>query len=58
MNHLRRPDGSDESAIEKDVGKGQGHQPIQVAGTIYETLTRWQSEGRLMAGACYGSTRK
>ena len=47
MNHLRRPDGSDESAIEKDVGKGQGHQPIQVAGAIYETLTRWQSEGRL-----------
>jgi ion channel-forming bestrophin family protein len=47
MNHLRRPDGSDESAIEKDLGKGQGHQPIQVAGAIYETLTRWQSEGRL-----------
>ncbi len=47
MNHLRRPDGSDESAIEKDLVKGQGHQPIQVAGAIYETLTRWQSEGRL-----------
>jgi ion channel-forming bestrophin family protein len=47
MNHLRRPDGSDESAIDKDFVKDPSHQPIQVAGAIYETLTRWQSEGRL-----------
>jgi putative membrane protein len=46
-NHLRRPDGSDESPIEKEPAKDQRHQPIQVAGAIYETLARWQSEGRL-----------
>jgi ion channel-forming bestrophin family protein len=46
-DHLRRRDGSDESPIEKAHVKDQGHQPIQVTGAIYETLARWQSEGRL-----------
>jgi putative membrane protein len=46
-NHLRRRDGSDESPIETEPAKDQGHQPIRVAGAIYETLARWQSEGRL-----------
>ena len=46
-NHLRRRDGSDESPIDNEPAKDQGHQPIQVAGAIYETLARCQSEGRL-----------
>ena len=46
-NHLRRGNGSDELPIENEPAKAQGHQPLQVAGAIYETLTRWQSEGRL-----------
>jgi ion channel-forming bestrophin family protein len=46
-NHLRRRDGSDESPIENEPVKDKGHQPLQVAGAIYETLTRWQSAGRL-----------
>jgi putative membrane protein len=47
MNHLRRPDGSDESPIETERAKDHGHQPIQLAGAIYQIVARCQSEGRL-----------
>jgi ion channel-forming bestrophin family protein len=46
-NHLRSPDGSDESPVENELAKDHVHQPLQVAGAIYETLTRWQSAARL-----------
>jgi putative membrane protein len=46
-NHLRRGNGSDESPSVNEPVKDQGHQPIQVAGAIHETLAHWQSEGRL-----------
>ena len=45
--HLRRHDGWDESPIEKTPDQNRRHQPLQVAGAIYETLARWQTEGRL-----------
>jgi ion channel-forming bestrophin family protein len=47
MNHLRRRDGSDEPPAEDKRPKAQVHQPIQLAGAIYQTVLRCQSEGRL-----------
>ena len=57
-DHLRRRDGSDESPIENEPAKDHGHQPIQVAGAIYQTLARCQSRDDSTVGACSGSTRK
>jgi putative membrane protein len=43
-DHLRRPKGPDEAPAEQKV---EPHQPIRLAGDIYDLVLRWKSNGHL-----------
>jgi putative membrane protein len=46
-DHLRRRDGSDEAIAEVEKKGEWEHQPSRLAGTIVETVGRWQREGHI-----------
>ncbi len=45
-DHLRRRHGSDEPPRDLEPEKDPVHDPIRLAGAIYETVIQWQREGR------------
>jgi putative membrane protein len=45
--HLRQPNGSDVPPPESDGQQPRRHHPSRLAGLIYESIVRWQEEGRL-----------
>jgi putative membrane protein len=45
-DHLRRRDGSDEPTREPAPPEDQVHHPARLAGAIYESVIKWQREGR------------
>ena len=46
-DHLRRRDGSDDAKPTTATEISPAHQPIRVAGEIYEAIVRWKRDGHL-----------
>jgi ion channel-forming bestrophin family protein len=46
-DHLRRRDGSDDAKPTPATEISPAHQPIRVAGEIYEAIARWKRDGHL-----------
>jgi ion channel-forming bestrophin family protein len=46
-DHLRRRDGSDEATVNTTETGGWEHRPSWIAGSLIDTVVRWQREGRI-----------
>ena len=46
-DHLRRQDGSDEATAQMETEANWDHRPSQLAGALFDTVIRWQREGRI-----------
>ncbi len=46
-NHLRRPDGSDDPSSTETSSGRPSHEPVRIAGAIYENVATWHRQGQI-----------